>query len=533
MSNNKKITVLMPLILALILITGVFIGININNRGTGDRIFIYPRNENKLNNLLNYIEEEYVDSVDKNELIENIIPEILEQLDPHSVYIPASELKELNEPLEGNFEGIGVQFNVTDDTVVIINTISGGPSEKVGILAGDRIIKIEDSLVAGQKISSNDVVKMLKGPKGTKVKVAVLRKGINDLLDFEITRDKIPLYSIDIAYMVTKDIGYIKISRFSRTTYKEFKDAIAKLNEAGLKKMILDLRGNSGGLMDIATKIANEFLPANKLIVYTKGKAHPRQDVYSKANGSCLDMDLAVLIDEWSASASEILAGAIQDNDRGTIIGRRSFGKGMVQEQTMFNDGSALRLTIARYYTPSGRSIQKPYDEGTEKYYDDLHQRYTNGELIVKDSIHFNDSLKFYTPKGKVVYGGGGIMPDIFIPYDTVSYSPYYQTVSNKGLIYSFAFNYADNNRSKLSKYKNHMSLNKYLKKQNILDQFISYAESEGIKKDPEGIKKSKDVLQIHLRASIARNIMDNEGFYPIISEIDQPLLKAVEILEK
>ncbi|MBN2521522.1 MAG: PDZ domain-containing protein [Bacteroidales bacterium] len=532
-SKNKKSAILLPTFFAIALIAGILIGINLNKKNPNDRIFIYPRNDNKLINLFNYVEEEYVDTVNKNELIEKTIPLILEQLDPHSVYIPASELKEINEPLEGNFEGIGVQFNMPNDTVIILNTISGGPSEKVGILAGDRIITIEDSVIAGKNISSNDIVKMLKGPKGTKVKVGILRKDMKDIIDFEITRDKIPLYSIDISYMITSEIGYIKISHFAKTTHKEFKDAINKLNSKGLKKLILDLRGNSGGLMDAATKIANEFLPENKLIVYTKGKARPKQEVYSKPNGTCLNKELIILIDEWSASASEILAGAIQDNDRGAILGRRSFGKGLVQQQTMFNDGSALRLTIARYYTPTGRSIQKPYGNGTQEYYDDLNQRYANGEFIHPDSIQFNDSLKFYTPKGKVVYGGGGIMPDIFVPYDTSDYTEYYKEITNKGLIYRFSFEYADNNRKKLSEFNNYKSLQKYLKSQKILNKFISYAENKGINKNQQDIDISKKLLETQLMASIARNILDNEGFYPIIAEIDYTLHKAIEIFKK
>ncbi|MBN2519746.1 MAG: S41 family peptidase, partial [Bacteroidales bacterium] len=481
----------------------------------------------------NYIEEEYVDTVNKNDLVEMAISEILKQLDPHSVYIPASELKELNEPLEGNFEGIGVQFNMPDDTVVVIAVISGGPSEKIGILPGDRIIYIEDSLVAGVKMKNTDIVKMLKGPKGTKVEVSIMRKGISELINFEITRDKIPLYSIDIAYMIKDDIGYIKISQFAKTTYQEFTDAIAKLNQQGMQKLVLDLRGNGGGFMDAATNIANEFLEANKLIVYTKGKSRPKRETLSNSKGNCLDKKVVVLVDEWSASASEILAGALQDNDRGTIVGRRSFGKGLVQQQTMFNDGSALRLTIARYYTPTGRSIQKPYVNGDEQYYDDLSERFNHGEFVEKDSIKLNDSLKFYTPKGKIVYGGGGIMPDIFVPYDTSGQTNYYMQVLQKGLIYRFAFDYADNNREKLAKYKNYKELEKYLDKQKLLDKFIKYAEEKGINKNPNELKASKELIYTQLKASVSRNLLDNEGFYPIISKIDVTLQKAVEIIEK
>ncbi|MFC2136988.1 S41 family peptidase [Bacteroidota bacterium] len=531
--QNSKRAIYMPIVLSLVLVAGLIIGINLNKGGEKNSVFIYPRSENKLSNVLNYIEDEYVDSVDKNELVEVAIPEILRQLDPHSVYIPAKELQEINDPLEGNFEGIGVQFNMPDDTVVVIMTISGGPSEKIGILPGDRIVMIEDSVVAGKNIRNTDIVKMLKGPKGTIVKVGIKRKGVAELMDFEITRDKIPLYSVDIAYMIKDDIGYIKISKFARTTYKEFRQAIKKLNEVGMEKVILDLRGNGGGYLDAATNIANEFLEDGKLIVYTKGKARPKRETMSNESGICLEKEVIVLIDEWSASASEILAGALQDNDRGIIIGRRSFGKGLVQQQTMFKDGSALRLTIARYYTPTGRSIQKPYEEGEDVYYDDLQQRFENGEFIEKDSIKFNDSLKFYTPKGNVVYGGGGIMPDIFIPYDTTGQTNYYRDVVHKGLIYRFAFDYADNKRSELSNYTDYKSLEKYLNKQRLLNQFIDFAEQKGIEKNSEDIKESELLLTIQLKAFIARNILDNEGFYPIIARDDKTLQKALEVISE
>ncbi len=531
--QNSKRAIYMPIVLSLVMVTGIIIGLSLNKNNNSNRLLIYPRSENKLTNVLNYIEDEYVDTVDRQELVENAIPEILKQLDPHSVYIPAKELKELNEPLEGNFEGIGVQFNMPDDTVVVIATISGGPSEKIGILPGDRIVMIEDSVVAGKKIRNTDIVKMLKGPKGTKVKVSIKRKGIDELIDFEIIRDKIPLYSVDVAYMINNDIGYIKISKFAKTTYKEFREAIKKLENEGMVKLVLDLRGNGGGFLDAATNIANEFLEANKLIVYTKGKSRPKRETFSNDEGNCLDKDVVVLIDEWSASASEILAGALQDNDRGTIVGRRSFGKGLVQQQTMFKDGSALRLTIARYYTPTGRCIQRPYEEGEEMYYDDLQLRFENGEFLEKDSIKFNDSLKFYTPKGKVVYGGGGIMPDIFVPLDTTGQTDYYQKVIHKGLIYRFAFDYADNNREKLSKYTQYKDLEKYLDKQKILNQFINFAADKGIEKNQKDINESASLLTTQLKASIARNILDNDGFYPIIAKEDATLQRAIGVLSK
>lgn len=532
--KNSNKAIITPIVLSLVMVAGIVIGLNLNNQGdNNNKIFIYPRSENKLSNIINYIDEKYVDTVDKNMLVENAIPEILKQLDPHSVYIPASEVKKMNEPIEGNFEGIGIQFNMPNDTVVVIMTISGGPSEKVGVLSGDRIVKIEDSVVAGVKMKNTDVVKMLKGKKGTKVKVSVKRKGISDLIDFEITRDKIPLYSIDVAYMLQDNIGYLKISNFSKSTHDEFKKAIVKLKKTQLKKLIMDLRGNGGGLMEPAIRIANEFLESNKLIVYTKGKASPKRESLSNEKGICKDIEVILLIDEWSASASEILAGAIQDNDRGVIIGRRSFGKGLVQQPVMFNDGSALRLTTARYYTPTGRSIQKPYNSGSENYYDDLNARYANGEFHEKDSIELNDSLRFYTKEGKIVYGGGGIMPDIFVPIDTSNQTNYFKEVVNKGIMYQFAFEYADKNRDKLSTLNTYKKIDDYLNKKNILERFIDFAEEKGIKKNSSEIEISKKILSTRLKASISRNILDNEGYYPIIKDIDITLQRGIKEFSK
>src|SRR5512133_409207 len=392
----KGISVYLPVIIALSLVAGILLGRYYSGNNAENKFIIIPK-ANKLDNVINYIENEYVDDISKNDLIERAIPKILEDLDPHSQYIPAVELQRVNEPLEGNFSGIGIQFNMLNDTLVVIQTVPNGPSQKVGILAGDRIIKVDGSIVAGRKIPSDSIVSKLRGPRGTQVHVDINRRSVNELLGFDIQRDNIPLYSVDVSYMIKDDIGYLKLNKFSATTEQEFITAINKLRGEGMKKLILDLRENGGGFMNAAIFIADQFLNSNELIVYTMGKARDKQEFMSSPGGLCTDLEIAILIDEGSASASEILAGAIQDNDRGTIIGRRSFGKGLVQEPVTLPDGSGMRLTIARYYTPTGRSIQKPYTEGFEEYYDDLTTRYNHHEFEISDSIHFADSLKFTT----------------------------------------------------------------------------------------------------------------------------------------
>ncbi len=529
--NNRKKDIIYPIAIAIVLVIGMLVGINLRKEPGRTSLTVSPRTD-KLNSILKYIEGQYVDTVSMNNLVESTIPTVLENLDPHSVYIPASDLQEVNEPLDGGFDGIGITFNMPEDTIIVITTIPGGPSERVGLIPGDRIVTIDDSTVAGVDINQNDIVKMLKGPNGTSVKVGVSRKGVDEPITFEIIRDKIPIYSVDVSYMVKEDIGYIKISRFARTTYQEFIDAVDKLQNKGMQKIIIDLRGNNGGYMDAATNIANEFLSEGKLIVYTEGKARPRQNIYSNAKGRCLNTQVAVLLDEFSASASEILAGAIQDNDRGAVIGRRSFGKGLVQEQILFSDGSAVRLTIARYYTPTGRSIQKPYENGTDDYYYDISNRYIHGEFQERDSIHLNDSLLYTTPGGRTVYGGGGIMPDFFIPLDTIGITTYFNQVARRNIIYRFAFEYADDNRSKLSEFDNAEGIENYLEQQKILDKFVSFAKDNGIKPNYKQIEISKEVLETQLKAYIARNIIDNEGFYPIIKKIDSTLIRAIEIIE-
>jgi carboxyl-terminal processing protease len=528
--NNTKRSVFLPVLLAIALATGILIGKYLPAENSlPPHSNIRTRND-KLNNILNIIETNYVDSVNRNDLVETAIPAILKKLDPHSVYIPAKDLVRVNEPLQGNFDGIGISFNLLTDTILIISTIPGGPSEKLGLLPGDKILYVNDSLVAGKHINDEKVMGMLKGPRGTVVKVKILRSGHAQLLPFEITRDKIPMYSVDVDYMVNENTGYIKINTFAMTTFDEFMKGLRELKAKGMTKLILDLRGNSGGIMEAAIQIANQFLKEGQLIVYTKGRAQPRSDARATGKGEFETGDLVVLIDEWSASASEILAGAIQDNDRGTLVGRRSFGKGLVQEPIPFADGSGLRLTIARYYTPTGRSIQKPYDD-LEKYYDDLNTRYTHGEFEVSDSIHFADSLKFTTPGGRTVYGGGGIMPDKFVPVDTSGISPYFLKV--RSLIYRYSLKYTENKREVLKKYTETGELGKYLDRQALLDQFVQYASENGVKKDPAGLKISGDLISMQIKAYIARNILDNKGFYPIWEKIDTTLKYAIDFLKK
>ncbi len=533
-NKEKRTAVYLPIFLAVAIVLGILIGMAVNKRPqmVNGNLLLLPKSD-KLQNVVKYVEEEYVDSVSMKKITEEAIVSFLKELDPHTTYIPAEDLQAVNEPLEGNFSGIGVQFNMQNDTVVVINTIPHGPSALVGIMAGDRIVKVNDSIVAGKKLGSEAIVKKLKGPRGTKVNVTIKRLGYKKELSFEITRDRIPLYSVDIAYMMDKTTGYIKISQFARTTKDEFISAVNKLHAQGMKKIILDLRDNGGGYLDAAIGVADQFLSNGKLIVYTKGRAKPREEFRATDDGVCESDKVVILIDEYTASASEILAGAIQDNDRGTIIGRRSFGKGLVQEQLPLADGSAIRLTIARYYTPTGRCIQKSYKNGIESYYRDISNRFKRGEFENKDSIHFNDSLKYKTPGGKIVYGGGGIMPDIFVPLDTVGNTKFYDDVNNMGLIYRFAFTYSDHNRNNLKKFTNVNELQKYLAKQNLLNDFVAYTEKKGLKPEAKEVKFSGKLLEVELEANVARDIMDNAGFFPIMRKIDNTLEVALKEIEK
>ncbi len=535
-NRDNRSRIYLPLIFAIILVAGVFIGryiFSLPGAMSPNSLMIYPQ-EDKVETVLNLIKEEYVDTINMSELEEKVIPHIIENLDPHSVYIPAKDLKEVNEELEGNFGGIGVQFSIQDDTVMVVAVISGGPSEKLGILPGDRIIKVNDTTIAGVGITNNDVIHKLRGEMGTKVKVSILRKNVNKLIDFDITRGEIPLTSVDVAYMINDSTGYVKIDRFAQNTYQEFITALASLKEDGCKNIIVDLRNNSGGLLDVAYKITNEFLKAGELIFFTQGKAQPRREVKANGIGSCQNTKLIVLINEFSASASEIFAGAIQDNDRGMIIGRRSFGKGLVQSQIPLPDGSALRLTVARYYTPSGRCIQKPYLRGdAEDYYKDIMNRYQHGEFFSKDSVSQNDSLKYYTKSGRVVYGGGGIMPDIFVPRDTTLYTDLYYTMRASGLIYQYALKYADEHRKTLENYTDAQSMLNYLNTQPVFNELIRFAQSKKLKIDPKQLKRSRPLIDNELKAYIARNIIDNKGFYPILGREDNVLQVAIKEMKK
>ncbi|MFA6924015.1 MAG: S41 family peptidase [Bacteroidales bacterium] len=539
MNDNKKLQIYLPVLLAFAIIIGIVIGSNFLNFGksSSKNIFSFEKNKsNKFNDILNIIDEYYVDSVNKNKLTEIAVADLLQNLDPHSYYIPASELKKTNEMLTGSFEGIGIEFNIQKDTVIVISTITGGPAESLGVKPGDRIIKINNINAAGIKITNKEVFSKLRGKKGTKVTISVLRNGYNKLVDFTIVRDKIPEKSVDIAFMFDKQTGYIKLSKFSATTFNEMKTAIEKLKNKNIKKLILDLRGNGGGYLDIAVKIADEFLYEGKLIVYTEGRNRPRTDYYATGKGELEDTKIIVLIDEWSASASEILAGAIQDNDRGLVIGRRSFGKGLVQEQMELQDGSALRLTIARYHTPTGRCIQRPYGANTSDYYNDFFKQYTEDEDTSgapKKSTH-PDSLKYKTPKGKIVYGGGGITPDITVRNDTGKSVKYFFDVANKGLINQFAFDYADRNRKELNKkYKSETFNNNFIVTDEMYKNFIEFASKKGIGKNIDNSKISETMIKTYLKAFIGRLIFNNESFYPVILKVDKTFLKAVEEIKK
>ncbi|MBN1180823.1 MAG: S41 family peptidase [Bacteroidales bacterium] len=531
MEPKQRLKVFLPLVVVISIITGMFIGRFYKSQDSSKYV-IYPRTD-KITNIINYVSKEYVDPIDKNEVVENTIPKILESLDPHSQYIPASDFEQVNETLEGNFSGIGVQFNMLNDTLIVIKAVANGPSEKVGIIAGDRIITVNDRDVAGVKMPSDSIVRLLKGPKGTQVQVGVQRKGIDDILLFDITRDNIPLYSVDVAYMVNSEIGYIRLNKFSRTTFEEFTEATAELLGTGMSKMILDLRGNGGGVLPAAVRIIDQFLDEGQLIVYTEGNARKREEFRASKGGLCQGIEVAILIDETSASASEIVAGGIQDNDRGLVIGRRSFGKGLVQEQNMLPDGSAIRLTIARYYTPTGRCIQKSYKNGLEDYYNELSDRYYHGEFLELDSINFSDSLKYTTPGGRTVYGGGGIMPDIFVPLDTSGVTDYLVDIRNRGLIYRFSLEYTDEDREKLSSFTSIDDLVSYLESKNLLKRMTSFASENGVKYNAEQYNISKEILETQLYAYIARNIFDNKGYFPIIEKIDHTLQVAIEELEK
>lgn len=532
MKNNN--TRFIPFLLAICLIAGIAIGTFYANHFSGNKLGIINTSSNKLNALLRIIDDQYVDTVNMGELVEEAMPRILSELDPHSSYIPAKDLEAVNADLKGSFSGIGIQFTIQNDTIHVNSVIQGGPSEKVGLMAGDRIVEVDDSAFVGKIVTNSEAMKRLKGEKGSKVKLGVYRPGEKDLLHFTVIRGNIPVKSIDAAYMINEKVGYIKVNKFGETTYPELLIALAKLNQKNCEGLIVDLRGNTGGYMAAAIQMVNEFLPNNRLIVYTQGRKSPREDYNSNGTGSNQKMPLVVLVDEGSASASEIFAGAIQDNDRGTIVGRRSFGKGLVQQPIEFSDGSAIRLTIARYYTPSGRCIQKPYEKGKESEYElDLLTRYEHGEFFSADSIKQDETEVYHTRLGRPVYGGGGIMPDIFVPQDTTGMTSYFRMAANRGLIIRYTFDYTDQNRSTLQKYDTPEKMEAYLKGQNLLNKFAAWAEKKGLKRRNNLMMKSRRLFEMSLYGNIIYNMLGMEAYVEYLNESDKTVLKAVEILEK
>lgn len=531
MSQNKS-TRFIPLIIAISVVIGVLLGTFYAHHFSGNKLSIINTSSNKLNDLLHIIDDQYVDTVDLSNLVERAMPEILGELDPHSIYIPAQKSQEATDELAGSFSGIGVQFTIRQDTIYINNVIKGGPSEKVGLLAGDRIIKVDGEDFTGEIVTNEEVLHRLKGEKGSEVKLTVLRRGQKEFLDFTVVRGDIPVNSIKAAYMINKEVGYMQIEKFGETTYPEMLVGLAKLNQANFKGLIIDLRGNTGGYMGAAIQMVNEFLPANRLIVYTEGRKSARQEYKSDGRGGYQNLPLVVLVDEASASASEIFSGAIQDNDRGVVVGRRTFGKGLVQEQVEFGDHSMIRLTIARYYTPSGRCVQKPYKKGHDEDYEmDILTRYQRGEFFSEDSIK-QSGTAYETSIGRKIYGGGGIMPDYFVPQDTVNYTSYFRMANQQGFIIQYAYEYTDDNRQALSKYDTYESLVKYLASQNIVDKFANYANKKGLKRRNLKLQKSMKLFEHALYGNIVYIMLDDEEYAKFANESDPTVLKAVNLLK-
>ena len=525
-----------PIFLSIALSLGVILGFLLATRSTqsllgniSDKID-KKAETHKVTELLNIIDRAYVDTIDIANINEAVIITALNQLDPHSSYIPKEDLEAANEQLEGSFSGIGVQFNIQEDTIYIVDVISGGPSERAGLLPGDRITEVNDTLFVGKEINNEKVFKKLRGPKATTVRLGIVRRGTPETLHFDITREDIPVHSVDIAYMITPTTGFIAVNSFGANTYSEFLTGLAKIKASGATNLIVDLRGNSGGYLDAAVNMINEFLDRGELIVYVEGRAYPRYDIKATGNGSFKSMPLIVLIDEFSGSASEIFAGAMQDNDRATIIGRRSFGKGLVQQPFNFSDGSQARLTIARYYTPSGRCIQKPYTPGkAEDYETDIWNRYLHGEFFNADSIHLADSVEYFTKNGRIVYGGGGIMPDVFVPRDTTDITPYFTKLVNKALIYKFSLKYTEAHRAKLKEFTDWQSLNDYLNTLNLFDQLVTYAEKEDVTGSNNDKNISRALINEHINSYIVRNILGDEGFYPLTYSTDETVIEALK----
>ncbi|MBK7945264.1 MAG: S41 family peptidase [Flavobacteriales bacterium] len=495
-----------------------------------------PATIGKIESLLYHLDRMYVDDVDKKQLVDAAIVRMLEELDPHSIYIPKDELEEVNEPLKGNFEGVGIQFNIVRDTIMVVDAIAGGPSERLGIRSGDRILSIEGENAAGVGFKNNDVMKRLRGKKGTKVNVSIARRGESTPLEFVITRDKIPIYSVEASYMASPQVGYIKVSRFSATTMKEFREKLQELKAQGMQDLILDLQGNGGGYLRTAIEMSDEFLGDRKLIVYTQGRTSPREDTYSTKDGLFEKGKLVVLVDEGSASASEIVSGAVQDWDRGMIIGRRSFGKGLVQRPVMLPDGSAVRLTVSRYYTPSGRSIQKPYDEGVDAYRAEKSSRMASGELTKDQASQIGDTVKYYTMNKRVVYGGGGIMPDAHVPIDTAQSSAYFGQLVRKGVLNTFALSYVDENRADLK--QRYTTVNAFQQSfrvsEMMMEALTAYASKEGVEPDAAGLERSQALIALRLKALLARDLWDTSAYWQVINAenpIDRSFQKAMEVL--
>ena len=523
----------MPIIMAVCVVLGIFIGTFYANHFSGNRLSIINSSSNKLNNLLHLIDDRYVDTVNVNDLVEKAMPQILSELDPHSVYISAKDVQTANDDLRGSFSGVGIEFTIRQDTLHVQQVIGNGPAERAGVIAGDKIVTVDGKPFTGKKLTNEEAMHRLKGPKDTKVKLGILRYGERKVRTIVVTRGEIPTKSITATYMLDEDTGYIRIKNFGENTYPELLIALAKLSQEGFQNLTIDLRGNTGGYLQSAVQIVNEFLPKNRLIVYTQGRKSPRQEYRSDGRGSYQQIPLVILIDEASASASEILAGAIQDNDRGTIIGRRSFGKGLVQEPIAFNDQSMIRLTIARYYSPSGRCIQKPYTSGDNKdYEEDLLTRYEHGEFFSEDSIKHNGPA-YHTTNGRTVYGGGGITPDYFIAEDTTDVTSYYKQASMSGLIIQYAYTYTDDNRQKLSQYRTTKELAAYLSKQNMVDKFATYAEKNGLKRRNLMIQRSHKLLDRYITSRIIYNMMSEEALLQYLNSDDPAITKTLKVFKE
>lgn len=526
--KNKPLTILLPLLLALAFSAGMVV----HGIFSPKKNVVSQNPQSKISEIMRLISLEYVEDVSIDTLTEELLPSLFEKLDPHSFYISADEYREMNDPIRGSFEGIGVQFNIQNDTIVVIQVIHGGPSEKLNILAGDRIITVNDSVIAGNGITNEKTIKLLKGPRGTKVKVGIQRRGVNELIPFEITRDAVPITSIDAAYMIDDSTGYVAISCFSQNTVDEFLAAVSKMRTGPLRNIIVDLRENGGGLLFTAIGLATEFLNEGDTIVYTVGKNTPPDYYVSEGIGHCRDLNVAVLINEYSASASEIFAGAIQDNGRGWVVGRRSFGKGVVNEDFTLLDSSVVRLSIKKFYTPSGRCIQKPYNGNLKDYDKELSDRYTHGELSSADSVDFPDSLKFTTKTGKIVYGGGGIMPDVFVPIDTSSYSASFHKLTNSGLVYDFAFEFTEKNRSMLNKMEFHATY-EWLTKSVTFNNLVQYAEKHGkmyLMLDKKASDREKQLVEKLIRCYVIRNIFGDSEFNELYNADDKTIKKALEL---